>query len=119
MPSRRINALFVCSRNRWRSPTAEQIWRDSERVDVRARGLSSKAKRTITEDDVLWADVILVMERRHRGQLLERFRAMVERERVHVLDIPDEYQFMDPELIEELKLRAGPILDSLSSELGP
>jgi predicted protein tyrosine phosphatase len=116
MPSRRIRALFVCSRNRWRSPTAEQIWRDSDRVDVRARGTSPKAKRVITEDDVRWADVILVMEQRHRVQVLDRFRDLIDRDHVHVLDIPDEYQFMDPELVEELRERAGCILERMSSE---
>lgn len=69
----RINALLPCSRNRWRSPTAEQIRRDSEHVNVRARGLSPKAVRVMTEDDATWADVIFVTEKRHRAMLRARF----------------------------------------------
>lgn len=89
---RRLNALFVCSRNRWRSPTAEPIWRNSDRLNVRARGLSSKAERVVTHADVSWADLIFVMERRHRTMLLSRFGDIVDRDRVHVLEIPDDYQ---------------------------
>jgi predicted protein tyrosine phosphatase len=116
MSGRKIKALFICSRNRWRSPTAEQIWRDSESVEVRARGVSPKSQRVLTEEDVRWADVILVMERRHRSHVVDRYRDIVDRACVHVLDIPDEYQFMDPELIEELRSRAGWILARLSGE---
>lgn len=110
---RKINALFVCSRNQWRSPTAEHIWRDSPDVNVRARGLSPKAKRVLVETDIAWADVIFVMERRHRSLLLSRFDELVDRDSVHVLDIPDEYQFLDPELIEQLRARAGWILNRM------
>lgn len=110
---RRINALFVCSRNRWRSPTAEHVWRDSDRINVRARGLSPKAARVITHADVSWADVIFVMERRHRGMLLSRFNDIVDRDHLHVLEIPDEYQLLDPELVELLEARAGWILERM------
>jgi predicted protein tyrosine phosphatase len=61
---------------------------------------------------VQWADVILVMERNHRGILLSRFRD-VDRHRLFVLEIPDEYQYMDPELIELLRSRAGWHLEQL------
>lgn len=116
LPLRRINALFICSRNQWRSPTAEHVWRDSPDVNVRARGLSSKARRVVGETDVNWADVIFVMERRHRALLLSRFGSLADRERVHVLDIPDVYQYLDPELIEQLRARAGPVLARILEE---
>jgi predicted protein tyrosine phosphatase len=116
MTTSRINALFVCSRNQWRSPTAERIWRDSEHINVRARGLSSKAARVIVDDDVSWADVIFVMETRHRSLLLERFGHLVERSHVHVLEIPDDYKFMDAELVDLLQARAGAILDRMRED---
>jgi predicted protein tyrosine phosphatase len=114
VPNRKINALFVCSRNQWRSPTAEHLWRDSELVNVRARGLSSKAQRVLVGADVEWADVIFVMERKHRTLLLSRFDNLVDRQRLHVLEIPDEYRFLDPELVEELQARAGGILERMA-----
>lgn len=113
-PHRRINALFLCSRNQWRSPTAEQIWRDSESINVRARGISPKAVRVVTEDDITWADIIFVMERNHRARLLARFGDLIVRDHLHVLDIPDDYQRMDPELIEVLRDRAGALLDRIT-----
>jgi predicted protein tyrosine phosphatase len=116
LPRRKINALFICSRNQWRSPTAEHIWRDSSDINVRSRGLSSKAKRVLVDGDVTWADVIFVMERRHRGMLLSRFDSLVDRGRLHVLDIPDEYRFLDPELVDQLRARAGWILDRMLNE---
>jgi predicted protein tyrosine phosphatase len=113
---RKINALFICSRNQWRSPTAEHIWRDSPDFNVRSRGLSPNARRTLVDADVTWADVIFVMERRHRGMLLSRFDCLVDRSRLHVLDIPDEYQFLDPELVDQIRARAGWILDRMLGE---
>jgi predicted protein tyrosine phosphatase/GNAT superfamily N-acetyltransferase len=113
LPTHKLNALFLCSRNQWRSPTAEHIWRDSSSVNVRARGLSPKARRVVVDADVSWADVIFVMERRHKALLLSRFGALVDRERVHVLDIPDEYPYLDPELVDLLEARAGLVLERL------
>jgi predicted protein tyrosine phosphatase len=94
------NLLFVCSRNRWRSPTAERIYAKSERFQVRSRGLSASAVRRLTAADVAWADVVFVMETDHKRQLLQSFREPLGNRPLHVLDIPDEYQFMDPELID-------------------
>lgn len=113
----RINALFLCSRNQWRSPTAEQLWRDSEHINVRARGLSPKAVRVVTHADIAWADIIFVMERAHRSRLIEKFPGLQDHP-IHVLDIPDDYQFMDPELVDLLQDRAGPVLDDLTRPQG-
>lgn len=106
------NLLFVCSRNQWRSPTAERIFSRSAGYQVRSRGLSASAVRRLTETDIVWADVIFVMESEHRQQLLKRFRADVADRPVHVLDIPDEYQFMDPELVELIESGVRAALDS-------
>jgi len=98
-----MKLLFLCSRNQWRSPTAEKIFARSARFQVRSRGLSASAVRRLTAADVAWADVIFVMESTHKQRLLERFRADVADRPVHVLDISDEYRFMDPELVELLE----------------
>jgi predicted protein tyrosine phosphatase len=99
----RLNVLFVCSRNRWRSPTAEQVWRRHPRVDARSAGTSSGARHPVSATDLAWADVVIVMEDKHRSRLLAGFRALLAHKPVHVLDIPDDYPFMDPDLVELLR----------------
>lgn len=100
MEEHKQNLLFVCSRNRWRSPTAERIYARSERFRVRSRGLSASAIRRLTAADLAWANVVFVMETDHKRQLLQSFREALGSRPVHVLNIPDDYQFMDPELID-------------------
>jgi predicted protein tyrosine phosphatase len=101
----RRRILFVCSRNQLRSPTAEKIFSKSDRLEVRSRGLSASANRRLTADDVTWAEVIFVMEPEHKKQLLQAFRDEARLRGIHVLDIPDDYGFMDPELV--LLITAG------------
>ena len=111
MGGSRINVLFVCSRNQWRSPTAERIWRDDDRLNVRSRGVSDRAVRTLSSRDIDWADVILVMEWSHRARISERFGRGANSTPVRVLEIADEYQAMDPELVDLLRDRVGQILE--------
>jgi len=98
----RLKVLFVCSLNRWRSPTAERVWARHPRVDARSAGTSSGARHPVSAADLAWADVVLVMEDKHRSRLLASFRALLAHKPVHVLDIPDDYKFMDPDLVELL-----------------
>ncbi len=107
-----MNLLFICSRNQWRSPTAEQLWRKSPEHNARSAGTSPKARKTVTEKDITWADAIFVMEKKHRNRLVARFSRLLDYKPVHVLDIPDDYQYMDEELIELLQDRVEPILQS-------
>lgn len=110
MSDERICLLFVCSRNQWRSPTAEQVWRRDPRVLVRSAGTSPNARHRVSADDLHWADVIFVMEEKHKSRLLAEHRRTIERKPVHVLDIPDEYRYMDPELVELLRQSVAGIL---------
>jgi predicted protein tyrosine phosphatase len=96
------NLLFVCSRNQWRSPTAEKIYRDKG-YSSRSAGTSPKAKHSISTKDIQWADLIFVMEKKHKSKIIANFGKAVERKTIHILDIPDEYQFMDPLLISHLE----------------
>lgn len=105
-----INILFVCTMNKWRSPTAEKIYTKHDLIHARSRGSSRKAVRPIRAADLKWADLIMVMESKHRQQLLSRFPAELKYTELHVLDIPDEYQFMDPELIQTIKDSVDPLL---------
>ena len=105
------NILFICSRNQWRSPTAETIYRNIEGLAVRSAGTSASARRKITEGDVRWADKIFVMENKHKKRLMERFASKLKGTEFLVLDIPDDYQYMDAELIDLLRLTVDAYLE--------
>ncbi len=100
---RPMNLLFVCSRNQWRSPTAEQVWRKHPGLSVRSGGTSRNARHSVSEADILWADMVCVMEDKHASQLKASFRELLQGKPLHVLDIPDDYRHIDPELVELLR----------------
>lgn len=85
----------------------------TDRVNVRARGVGPKTERVVTDADIDWANVIVVMEREHRNRLIARFPDLAHKH-IHVLDIPDDYQVKDPELVELLQERAGDVLDGIA-----
>ena len=89
---------FVCGRNRWRSPTAERIYRNDARIAVRSAGVSDKSPHRISSADIAWADLILVMEDQYAGWIRENYRSLA-LPTIQSLDIPDEYEFMDEELV--------------------
>lgn len=99
----RLNVLFVCSRNQWRSPTAEQVWRKHPQIAARSAGTSPNARHKVSVEDIRWASVILVMEEKHKSRLTAEFTRLLENKPIHVLDIPDDYKYMDPELIDILE----------------
>ena len=73
--------------------------------------MSSNARRKVSEDDIRWAEVIFVMEEKHKSRLAAEFTGLIENKTIHVLDIPDEYKYMDPELVEQLEQSVGALLD--------
>lgn len=111
MSNQPVNLLFICSRNQWRSPTAETLRRKRPGFQARSAGTSPKARKTVGPADIRWADIILVMEKKHRSRLLAEFTRMLDHKPVHVLDIPDLYQYMDPELVDELEAKVASCLD--------
>ena len=96
--------LFVCSRNKWRSFTAETIYRNTTGITVKSAGTEDAARIKINSKLILWADMIFVMEKHHKEKILHKFPKEMEGQKVVILDIPDVYKYMDKELIEELKL---------------
>lgn len=97
--------------NKWRSPTAEKIYGRDPMINTRSGGTSSKARHRISHADVHWADVVFVMERKHKQRLIVDYPELMKSCDVHVLDIEDNYQFMDVELISELRRAIDPILE--------
>jgi predicted protein tyrosine phosphatase len=98
----RKNVLFVCGRNQKRSPTAEKIFRDDQRFSVRSVGTSDSSRRKIQQADLTWSDLILVMERKYEDRIKSRFSECGAFPPFYSLDIPDDYEFMDQELIDLL-----------------
>ena len=105
-----MNVLFVCSRNQWRSPTAERIWQRTPGLTARSAGTSRHAIKTVTPELLRWADMIFVMEQKHKQNIKEKFPNQLQHKKVMVLDIPDDYHYMDEELIKILTEAMQPYL---------
>jgi predicted protein tyrosine phosphatase len=104
--------LFVCSQNRLRSPTAEQIFSTRDGLEVASAGTNNDAENPLSGELVEWADTIFVMERAHRSKIQKRFRSNLNGKRIVCLDIPDDYAFMDADLIRLLEARMARYLPS-------
>jgi len=100
-----MRVLFICSQNRLRSPTAEQIFASWEGIEVASAGLADEAENRVTPELLGWAQLIFVMERAHRSELTKKFRAYLRDQRIVCLDIPDQYHYMDPALVALLKAK--------------
>ncbi len=116
MIARRLKVLFVCAMNKQRSATAEQLYRNDPRLEVRSAGVRSGANRRVSERDLRWADVVFVMEQEHKLWITMRFEGL-NLPRIDVLEIPDDFEFMDPALQEMLRLMLDPELEYLLAEL--
>ena len=103
-------ALFICSQNRLRSPTAEQVFAAWPNVETDSAGLAPDATVCLSSEQIAWADIIFVMEKAHRNKLSKRYRQHLKGKRIVVLGIPDDYELMDPALIRLLEARAGSFL---------
>ena len=105
-----MRILFVCTANRLRSPTAEDIFKDFGGCEVLSAGTDAAAPRPLTKDLVASADLIFAMEIHHRERIRKKFKQRPADGRIITLHIPDEYERGDPALIELLKARAEPRL---------
>ena len=103
-------ALFICTQNRLRSPTAEQVFASWPDVESNSAGLGNDAEVPLSSEQIAWANIIFVMEKTHRNRLSQKFRAHLNGKRVICLDIPDDYDDMQPELIRLLAAKAGKFL---------
>lgn len=106
-----MRVLFVCAMNKQRSATAEQIYRNDPRVEARSAGVRFGAKRCLSEADLRWAEVVFVMERDQKTWIAERFLGL-QLPPIEVLDIPDEYEFMDPQLEQILRMLVDPEIEA-------
>lgn len=101
----RKKILFVCTINRMRSATAHEIFKNDSRFEVNSAGTDSGAASVMTQELLDWADSIVVMEKHHRNEIRNRFPDIYKSKKIVCLYIPDEYDYMQPELIETLKYK--------------
>jgi predicted protein tyrosine phosphatase len=96
------NVLFVCSQNKLRSPTAEQVFANWPGIEVSSAGTNNDAENPLSNEQIEWADIVFVMEKTHRAKLQGRYRSALKGKRLICLHIPDNYDFMDPLLVRLL-----------------
>lgn len=107
MSARVRTVLFVCRQNKLRSPTAEQVFSRREDLEVDSAGTNHDAENPLTAELVSWADLIFVMEKAQRHKLQRRFRAALTGTRVICLEVPDNFAFMQPELVRLLETKVS------------
>lgn len=100
-----MKLLFVCSENRLRSPTAEAVFSAYSGIEAIGAGTNRDAETPVSGDLIEWADVILVMESSHKRKITRKYGNLLRDKRVVVLDIPDIYECMQPDLIQLLETR--------------
>jgi predicted protein tyrosine phosphatase len=105
-----MRVLFVCHYNRKRSATAERIFGKEPGLDVRSAGTSEDALVRVNQRMLEWADVIFTMDGEQRRDLARMFPAHPALERLICLEIPDRYDFLDPELVSLLRERTATYL---------
>lgn len=104
--------LFICSQNRLRSPTAEAVFSKWPNVDAMSAGLNHDAELRVSAEMIEWADAIFVMEAVHKKKLSKQFNGPLKGKRIIVLGIPDEYDYMQRELVQLLETKIPRYLNS-------
>jgi len=103
-------ALFICTHNRLRSPTAEQVFATWPGIDTDSAGVGADADVPVSPEQLAWAEIIFVMEKVHRSRLSKQFQRHLNGKRIVCLDIPDNYAYMQPELVQLLGKKVAPFL---------
>ena len=99
--------LFLCSQNKWRNPTAAATFAGYNGVETDSAGLNNDAEVPLSVEQIEWPDMILVMESAHKTRLNRKFAKHLVGKRIAVLNIPDDYEYMDEELVALLKVRCA------------
>lgn len=101
----RMKLLFVCTINRMRSAIAQELYKEDARFEVASAGTANSARQVLDSELLAWADAILVMEKEHRNFIRKHFPTVYQQKKIVCLYIPDEYDFMQPELQYVLRER--------------
>ena len=107
---RMTNVLFICGKARKRSPTAAEVAAGRFNVQTDFAGLSADADERLGAEQIAWADIIAVMERRHLRRLKQLFGSALRGKKLTCLEIPDRYEFMQPELVDLVIRKLRPVI---------
>lgn len=97
--------MFVCTQNRFRSRTAEELYRGCRDIEVRSAGVARDARIPLTSDLLEWADLVFVFERGHRNIIHKHFPQLYPQKKIVCLYVPDQFDYMSPELVDLLTER--------------
>jgi len=98
--------LFVCTAGVDRSPAAAALFDNSDKYESTSAGISPVAGNDISKAEVLWADVIFVMEHEHKRFILDNFKEEIkDKPEIIVLDVSDDFCRHDEELERLLRIR--------------
>jgi predicted protein tyrosine phosphatase len=114
----KLRVLFVCASNQWRSPTAEVLYRNDQRLEVRSAGVCESSRHRVNSEDLQWAHVVFAMEQKHKKRIQEHFRD-IKLPPIEVLDIPDDLEYMNPKLQRMLREALDPELEALLQSSSP
>jgi predicted protein tyrosine phosphatase len=103
MQVKKLKLLFVCTINRMRSATAQKIFENDNRFEVKSAGTDKSAASVLTTELMEWADAIVVMEKHHRNFIRSKYSDYYDTKKIVCLYIPDEYDYMQPELVALLR----------------
>lgn len=106
-----MKLLFICNENTMRSRTAELVYAKSGKYEVKSAGVTKGAKVKVTSELLHWADMIFVMEEEQQKFLLKKFSTDIGFREIIILDIPDTYYIMEPELVDLITEAVSPYLE--------
>ncbi|MDY6936791.1 MAG: protein tyrosine phosphatase [Cyanobacteriota bacterium] len=105
-----LKLLFICSRNQWRSPTAERLFDRLPQYSTKSAGTQHRSRVRVTAGLLGWADRIFVMEKRHGEYLRRKFPEALRGKQPICLHVGDRYRYMDAELVRLLQDKLEPYL---------
>ena len=105
----KIKVLFVCTVNRARSATAHKIFESDPRFEVDSAGTDPSASTVLEPEQLVWADAVLVMEKSHRDFIRHKYPQYYDKKKMVCLYIPDDFDFMQPELVDLLIEKVGDV----------
>lgn len=94
--------VFVCSMGILRSATAARLY--AHKHNTRAAGTDSDALVQLSPTLIAWADEIVFVNDHNYQKFINSIDDEVLADlRIRVLDIPDVYEHMHPEMVEEFR----------------